>query len=507
MQNYKKPLALLVLSLILFISACSGGAAETKKEAAPESNAQAENGAADDSGLRENAKDSLPGDLDFGGEKIRILNRAPSVSYTTAFLSEMEGEIDSGDVVVDAIYRRNRGVEDRLNVELVSIEIPGGWDEQDVFLRAIKNSVASGGDDYDFIAAYSYYITPIALDGALYNLKNLNYLSPEQVWWSADCANEMTLDNKLYFIAGDLAISLLKNMYVTFFNKQLAQDLNVENLYQTVLGGGFTMEKLKELTKDTWRDLNGDGAADKGDAFGYAVTMGTYLDAMFATLDNPITQKNQDGIPELALNTPKTVQIVEKLYDLFFNNGNNSYVVPEFPPHIDDVFNMFPENRILFMPGTLSTNEQLRAMDSDYGIIPYPKFDKEQKDYYTASQDSFSIFCVPVTCAKLDAAAATMEAMCAESYRKVTPAYYEIALKKKYARDDESSQMIDIIRDGLRFNFGFLNSMGIGPFIGGMFRELMTAKSTDFASYYEKRESIWKQDLDKIIKAYENLPG
>ena len=501
MKNCKRAAVMLVAACILFMAACSGGGAP-KEQSANESTTEK---GADGSDLRENAKDSLPDNLDFGGIDIRILNRSSAVSYTTGYMREMEAEVDSGDIVEDAIYRRNRSVEGRLNVNIVSIEIPGGWDEQAVFLKALKNSVSSGSDDYDFVAAYSYYITPAATDGIFYNLRGMDYLAPGQPWWSADCASEMTIDNKLYFAAGDLAISLLKNMYVTFFNKQLAQDLNLENLYQLVLGGGFTMDKLRELTKNTWRDLNGDGKPDKGDAYGYAVTTGTFLDAMFATLDNPITTKNADGIPELSVNTPKTAQIVEMLYDLFYNNDNNSYVAPELPPHIDDIMAMFPENRVLFMPGTLATNEELRAMNSDYGIIPYPKFDIHQKAYYTGSQDSFSIFCIPVTNSRLEATAATMEAMCAESYRRVTPVYYEIALKKKYARDDESSQMIDLIRDGLRFNFGFLNSMSIGPYIGGMFRELMAAKSTDFASYYEKKEKKFEQDLAKLIAAYEKL--
>jgi hypothetical protein len=509
MGNYKRAAAIVFIVFgILFttvITACGGDA--PKSQNADEGATTGEN-APDDSNSRENAKDGLPDNLDFGGIDIRILNRSSAVSYTTGYQREMEAEVDSGDVVEDAIYRRNRSVEGRLNVNIKSIEIPGGWDEQAVFLNALKNSVSAGSDDYDFVAAYSYYITPVALDGILYNLNNVDYLAPGQPWWSADCALEMTIDNKLYFMAGDLAISLLKNMYVTFFNKQVAQDLNMENFYQLVLGGGFTMDKLKELTKDTWRDINGDGKPDRGDAYGYAITTGTYLDAMFATLDNPITVKNEDGLPELSVNSPKTAQIVEMLYDMFYNNANNSYVVPETSQaNIDDIMAMFDENRVLFMPGTLATNEQLRAMDSDYGIIPYPKFDKGQKDYYTGSQDSFSLFCIPVTNSRLDATAATMEALCAESYRKVTPAYYEIALKKKYARDDESSQMIDIIRDGLRFNFGFLNSMSIGPFIGGMFRELMNAKSTDFASYYDKKAKKFEQDLAKLIAGYEKLPN
>ncbi|MCL2813130.1 MAG: hypothetical protein FWD23_00875 [Oscillospiraceae bacterium] len=508
MANHKRAAALFLALCILLLSACSGAAPKNQNanenkddgKASPENTPEAADS-------RQNAKDSLPDNLDFGGADIRILNRSSAVSYTTGYMREMEAEVDSGDVVEDAIYKRNRSVEGRLGINIVSIEIPGGWDEQATFLNALRNSVSAGADDYDFVAAYSYYITPVALDGLLYNLKTVDYLSPAQPWWSESCADEMTVDGKLYFIAGDLAISLLKNMYVTFFNKQLAQDLSMENLYQLVLNGGFTMEKLKELTRDTWRDLNGDGKPDKGDAFGYAITTGTYLDAMFATLDNPITTKNEHGIPELSINNPKTAQIVENLYGLLYDNANNSYAVPEAQNHIDDIMAMFPENRVLFMPGTLATNEELRAMNSDYGIIPYPKFDKDQKDYYTASQDSFSIFSIPVTNTRLEATAAAMEALCAESYRKVTPAYYEIALKKKYARDDESSQMIDIIRDGLKFNFGFLNSMSIGPFIAGMFRDLMQAKSTDFASYYDKKAPKFEKDLEKLIAAYEKLPG
>jgi hypothetical protein len=157
------------------------------------------------------------------------------------------------------------------------------------------------------------------------------------------------------------------------------------------------------------------------------------------------------------------------------------------------------------MPGTLAVSDRLRAMNGDYGIIPYPKWDKDQPDYYTASQNSYSLFCIPVTCSKIDAVGAAAEAMCAESYRKVTPAYYEIALKKKYSRDDETSQMLDLIRSGLTFDFGIINSVNVLD-IQHIFRELMTDRKTDFISRYEKSERAWQKALDKLLDKYQDLP-
>ena len=39
-----------------------------------------------------------------------------------------------------------------------------------------------------------------------------------------------------------------------------------------------------------------------------------------------------------------------------------------------------------------------------------------------------------------------MESLCDENYYTVTPAYYEVAMKGKYLRDDELCQMFDLIR-------------------------------------------------------------
>ena len=100
-----------------------------------------------------------------------------------------------------------------------------------------------------------------------------------------------------------------------------------------------------------------------------------------------------------------------------------------------------------------------------------------------------------------DAAAAALEALCEESWRTVTPAYYEVALKSKYFHDDESAQMFDLIMDGIQLNFGSVYQTRCIASIGWLIRNL----ETEFASAYAASESKYETALDKLLTDLEAL--
>ena len=89
--------------------------------------------------------------------------------------------------------------------------------------------------------------------------------------------------------------------------------------------------------------------------------------------------------------------------------------------------------------------EKLRDMKEEYGILPMPKFDEKQDQYYSIANDNFSLIAVPTTVKNPALTGAFLELMGEYSYKIVTPKYYEVAMKGKYLRDDESCQMFDII--------------------------------------------------------------
>ena len=83
-----------------------------------------------------------------------------------------------------------------------------------------------------------------------------------------------------------------------------------------------------------------------------------------------------------------------------------------------------------------------------------PKYDEVQEDYGTCVRATYSSFVIPRTASDRDMAAAVLECFASESYRQVSPAYYERALKVKYSRDDESAQIYDLIKSSVKFSFG-----------------------------------------------------
>ena len=81
----------------------------------------------------------------------------------------------------------------------------------------------------------------------------------------------------------------------------------------------------------------------------------------------------------------------------------------------------------------------------DYGVVPYPKLNTEQKDYYSRVVDAW-LHVVPKTCTDIDRASVILEALASGSSQYVFPAYYDKVLKYSILRDKESIEMLEIIR-------------------------------------------------------------
>jgi hypothetical protein len=100
-------------------------------------------------------------------------------------------------------------------------------------------------------------------------------------------------------------------------------------------------------------------------------------------------------------------------------------------------------------------------MDTEFGIIPYPKYDKEQIEYMPHTAGIFlPIVCVPKTNADTENTGLFMEAFAYEGNKTIVPAFYENILKGKTARDDESVEMLDYIYNNIRYDTGNVFNLG-----------------------------------------------
>ncbi|MCL1794016.1 MAG: extracellular solute-binding protein [Oscillospiraceae bacterium] len=451
--------------------------------------------------------DDLPDDLDFGGKELRILHRNGingDFADGEMFDFEVFVEAENGDIVNDAIYRRNKMIEERLNIKIKPIgTFDASWPTGYEFFNDLKRILAAGDDEYDIVFGFAGLIPSYAMQGLFLNVNGIPYIDEKKPWWSQNFKSEMSIGGKSYLLIGDYSLSLLARAMCVFFNKSYAQDLGLENLYQTVLSGEWTLDKIGEISKSAYVDLNGNGAKDAEDRFGTTITLRTSIDNLWFAFNQPVTLMDSDGYPTLAANTPKMAEMVTKTYDFLYNNEGVNAITESLETELDCV-NKFSAGNILFWPNSLYKNGLLRAMETDYGILPYPKWDKEQERYMTGSQDHFSMLAIPISCSETELVGAALEALSAESYRSVTPAFYEIALKTKYLRDDESAMMLDIIRDGLSFNFGAYHTDSMGD-LRLQYSFHMIDKKSDWVSFYEKNESRYQAGLEKTIDNYMKL--
>jgi hypothetical protein len=138
-------------------------------------------------------------------------------------------------------------------------------------------------------------------------------------------------------------------------------------------------------------------------------------------------------------------------------------------------------------------------MEVDFGILPYPKLDERQENYHNFIDAHSNLMGVPVMVQEIEKVGAIIEALSYESYKTVRPAYYDVALKGTFARDDESETMLDIIFNGTVYDFDYVFCDWIVTYV--FFDNLRDGRQ-NFVSSVERNMNRAQARLDKVIETF-----
>lgn len=476
----KRPIALILLVSILSAASCG----TTENEPITETSA--------DTTTTETTaalSDDLP-ERDFEGYTFRMFIR-----NLDQYIDEMYIEETTGDIMDDAIYERNTKIAERFNINY-EINLAA-----DVMGTDATNTIMAGDDAYDILVCHARQTFDYAHKGLLLEWNTeLPYIDLDKPWWNQDARENLSICHKLYTCAGDICYLNLGAANAMFYNKQLMNELGIGNIYETVLNGDWTFDKFSEYVLMGSRDLNGDTLIDiENDRFGYVT--GHWIGPMqvLYTGGQRILTKNDDDELVLSLNTERTIDI----YDAFFTLIDSDPCYIQLDENMEPIYNSFSENRALFVDMNIKDVEKLRDMNADFGIIPWPKFDESEDKYYTNVDADCSLIGVPITNSDPERTSIIIEALAAEGYQSVIPQYYEVALQTKYARDDESVQMIDLIRAGQVFDVGYYYSHNefISEF-NSIGRNLAHEEGHNFSSYYAANEAKALAKIAELNELY-----
>lgn len=448
----------------------------------------------------------------FNGEVIRFIVEEGS----NGFLSERSIVADesSPDLVDRAVTLRNQIVQSTLNVEIELsdvIKFPG-------LITQVLPSLTSGADIYDVIGGYRHYTISLAISGdagggLLLNFekipKNLNYIDLNGPHWSKETYEHMSYKGAAYWLTGDLALRYTGGFYVSYVNAEIWESnkekikeiTGYDDIYALVNAGKWTIDVLHDISKEIYQDRNGNGTPDQGDLFGFTITKQDPTDGLIYGFGIKYTSYDQTGKPTLIFNVQNksVINANQQLYK-FFNQNEGVYVHPVNDDSVT-VMEFFAEGNALATVNKLFLSEaSLKNMEDDFFVVPVPKLSEAQENYSSALHDGCTIFGIPYTNTKVAATTATLDYMAYQSWKVVTPAYYDLALKEKYTRDEgKSAQMIDLVRESVYTDFIVLWSNSVDN-CASFFRGNIGPNIT---SNLKAKERPWNTALTKLVESLE----
>ena len=493
--------AMVVATLAISFAACGeSGTAEESKSGASTSASSNDPAAVvteeettvklDDYG-REWIDADIP-EANYGGYEFHVHTRGNVEQY------EWKADDLNGTTLNDAIYRRNTAVEELLGVKIVTIA-EGSWANYDSeLLPKIKASITANDGAYDLLAGYGN-VTSLATAGLLLNLNDLQYIDFDKPWWSSSFNENTGINGKNYLAVGSLSLSMIYSMECIIFNTDILSSTagNSYNIYQTVKDGKWTLEEVETLSKQAWDDKNSNGVADKGDIVGFSMEdVENLVLGIFVGCGANLTTFT-DNTPSFDnINTTKINDIIEAVNTLFWSSdGVASTATSSIAFGSGEALFNF---RWLYWVQTKYAGE----MD-DYGIVPLPKLNTEQENYYTNVQAGMHMYCIPNDVSDKNQTSIITEALAAESYRSLVPAYYEVVLKTRYSQDAETSQMLDMMYDTVVFDFSYIWKNEVS-YINSIIN-MMKNNSNSFSSSYKTLAKAAATQLKKLIETIDSL--
>ncbi len=435
--------------------------------------------------------DGLP-DTDMQGFEFKIKHF--DGSWLSWAVTLLDTEETSGDILEDAVYDRNRDTEDRFNCKIII-------DSAEMIDNAEMQTVAMAGDTtYDVY--FNYDLTITASIPYLMPFENLPHINLDADWWNPDATAVFRIGDKTYSAAGNFSLSVLSRAAGYEFNKQILTNLDGGDLYQMVRDGTWTLDRFCELCRLATYDLNGDGEMTVEDGLGLAGSWKEVMNRMILCSGISYIDRDENNYP--VFNLPSDENAIDKLMNLYERISDMNVFYATQTRSIDGQGSIadFTKGTTLFSTGHPKSLEEHRSLDLDIGIVPCPKYDEAQERYYAPSFGA-EVPVLPISLPeeRWDNVGLLMEALSFASHNDVVPTYKEVVLKTKAARDDDSSDMIDIIFSSISFDFGInaWQSQLSSPLISGIY----SSKTGNVASTLTKLEKNVNKEIEKLIKNIE----
>lgn len=427
--------------------------------------------------------------FDFGNYEMKFC--VPTFGIDVYNSREVGSDGFTGEIINDSVYTRNLRIEEQYKVKITAVLDP------DVVTTA-RNSIQAGDNEYD---VYTPYINPsisLVQEGMFADLNTVPNLDLTNPWWDQRAVRDLAIKNKVFYATGDISILDNECTMALFFNKDIVKDYAMDDPYQLVRDGQWTMDKLYSMSSGFTRDVNGDSKMTSDDAWGVNIVFNTPHSLFFGAGER-ISKTDDNGEVSLVMMNDRAADVADKIFKIIFDPTSFTNNVPGYGGY-EVTRALFGDDRLLFAAVAFADLDFYRDADIDFGILPYPKYDENQKEYNNLiSTILVAGFCVPITNDNPGRTGAVLEAMAYHSLDTLTVAYYDQTLYTRMIRDEQSREMLDIIFDTRVYDIGYIYNWGG---VGGLWESLYANRSEEFVSTYMSMEKAAITAMQETMEAF-----
>ncbi len=407
---------------------------------------------------------------------------------------------NSPTLISEAVAERNRLVEQKLGIQIAELRV-----NTNDMLTKVRLDASSSTNEFDIAMPYLYIAATLTTEKMLYDLNEYSdIINFGADYWNQQAKEALSIDNKLYFATGDFSLLSFECTHAIVFNKTLLNQVGGVSPYELVESGDWTYDSLLELAKKATFEKDGVDGMSYKDSYGFWVDV-DYILSMFIGSGERMSSKGEEDFPDITVYNKRSADVVSSLVDLVKDKTATFYIESCQTQAVADgekdcyyaATRAFAEGRALLRSLSLVDLHELSEFEVDYGILPTPKYNADQDNYYCfGSTQTVTAATIPIANEDPQTLALVLEAMAAASKNTVRFSYYEILLKSRKIQDYESEKMLDIIFSNRVYDLADIYNWGN---IRSLITDTVVGGTNNFTSKWDSLNRSITTQMEKTI--------
>lgn len=386
----------------------------------------------------------------YEGTELVFVNRPADAQYYNE--RWLYAEDYTGDLINDSIYKRNVYIEEKYGVTIRT--------EEDNNPADLVSKASSSNDDlYDVMYESFTNTGSAALAGRLYNIADFGHVDYTKPWWDANSVEGLAYHGKLFAVVCDISLMTPVGQRGVIFNRDLAKENNLEDCYDLVKNNQWTLDKMIEMTTKISGDLDGDQQQTDADLYGFLYQPGNDNTAFYLLggCGVEFIGVTEDGFEEKFMNE-KTITILEKIRTFSADKtiSRDYYDLEAEGSRWIYGRKLFAEDHFLFTVASSDVFDEFNSMEmeSEYGMVPLPKYDENQAEYYHYLDPLRTCMSIPATNSQddIERLSVLLEDMAYKSSEEVLTAFVDTVISLRRARVPELGEMVKLIRKSICYD-------------------------------------------------------